>query len=206
VLDPAFVHLSWMIFIGTCAALAACSSEPPKQLDLGDQGGGGARSTGKETPMPDASDGVLGGGDGAPDPATSAPLDGDASASPPPPPMTPDAGPPAPADPGPIGSLCEAGDTKEILGKDTPFTNAACGALQSSIDEDFYLLDVPTPKTLLLRIGAQADAVARLTTPDGKVLVVSSAASGNVASAAGKAVIRVRSKIGAVQSYRIVVD
>jgi hypothetical protein len=121
--------------------------------------------------------------------------------------MTADAGgPPPDAKPAPIGFVCEAADTVEILGKDTPFTNAACGALQSSIDEDFFLLDVPAPKTLLLRVGAQADAVARLTTPDGKVIAVSNGASASVASAAGKAVIRIRSKAGAVQGYRIVVD
>jgi hypothetical protein len=90
--------------------------------------------------------------------------------------------PPANVDTGPIGAQCEPGDTPEILGKETAFTSSACGGLQTSIDDDFFALDVTTPRTLTLRIGADADAVARLTTPDGKVIVVSSAASGNVAS------------------------
>jgi hypothetical protein len=202
VLIRPLVRTVWVISCFT--ALAACSSEPPASRiqpreyageDDGAQTRGSAKGTPDDAPVdagmldPDA------GGDLPPPPPP--------PADPPPPTPPPPSNPPAPAA---VGTACQQGDTAEIKGQLTPFTKSACGDVGTATDEDFYALNVPAARTLTLRIGAEADAVARLETPNGNVIVVSNGATGNVASASGTAIIRVRSKLGKVQDYRIVVE
>lgn len=178
------MRIAWVISFIT--ALAACSSEPPvaRLDDLGRGKGEGKAPSAKTTPpIEDAS--------------TEADDDLFGQATPP----RDDAG----ADAG-AGVECLPDDVKEIQGTDTLFTHSACGRIDVAGDEDFFVLDVAAPRTLTLRVTARADAVARLTTANGNVVAVNSGASGTVGSAAGRAVVRVRSKLGAIQSYRIIVE
>jgi hypothetical protein len=197
-----------VLVISCVTALVACSSEPPlgrvQPRDYGETSSGGTKKGGSAASGDQTLDGD--GDGGVPDPDAGEDLP--PPPPPPPPPSDPPPPPPPPSDPPatPVGTTCQQGDTKEIKGELTPITKSACGDIGTSTDEDFYALNVPAARTIVLRIGADADAVARLETPNGNVVVVSAAANGSVASAAGTAIIRVRSKLGKVQNYRIVAE
>lgn len=190
------VRLDRVIPCITAMVLAACSSSPPigriQARDDDDDEREEEVSPAPRTrpPMQAVDAGV--------DEAADASPDADL------PPPAPPASDPKPAPP--IGMACQPGDAIEQQGEITPFTKGACGELKDSGDEDFYALPVPAARTVTLRIGAAADAVARLETPNGNVIVVSNGATGSVGSASGTAMIRVRSKSGTPQTYRIVAD
>lgn len=105
-----------------------------------------------------------------------------------------------------MGTGCQASDTKEVEGNDTPMGPSACGTLSGSTDEDFFLFTVPSARTITLTLAADADAVARLSTPNDAIVSVSSGASASVASSSGIALVRVRSRAGTSQAYRLTIQ
>lgn len=210
------MFLARVIVCVTVLSVSACSSDPigriAKRSASADDDEDTASSRVPKPTKPGAQpgDGAGAGDAGAADDDASASGPSDPPAVPPPagtsPPPPPPPATPPPAATTPVGTTCQVGDAKEILGKQTPFTSGACGELKDSGDQDDYAFDIAAPKTFTIRIGAEADAIAKITTPNGSTAVIDKNQIATVNGLSGTFSVNVRSKTGTVQDYRLLVQ